>query len=90
MWLTPGRASGSKNTAPILFINTAEQGVPLAVAHSPGAIGNVGGLLESILMVAHRANGNTIDNIMVVRELIIFCTIKNHSDSPITIGNFIW
>ena len=66
------------------------QGVPLVVAHSPGAIGNVGGLLESISMVAHRAIGNKIDNIMVVRELIIFCTIKNHSDSPITISNLIW
>ena len=66
------------------------QGVPLAVAQSPEAIGYVGGLLESISMVAHRASENTIDNIMVVRELIIFCIIKNHSDSPITIGNLIW
>ena len=66
------------------------QGVPLTVAHSPGAIGNVGGLLESISMVAHLASGNKIDNIMVVRELIIFCSIKNHSDSPIAIGNLIW
>ena len=66
------------------------QGVPLAVAHSPGAIGNVGWLLESISMVAHRGSGNKIDNIMVVRELIIFCTIKNHSDSPITISDLIW
>ena len=25
MWLTPGRASGCKNSAPILFINTPEK-----------------------------------------------------------------
>ena len=25
MWLTPGRASGRKNSAPILFINTPEE-----------------------------------------------------------------
>ena len=56
--------------------NSNMQGVPLAVAHSPGAIGNVGGLLESISIVAHRASGNKIVNIMVVRELIILCTIK--------------
>ena len=29
--------------------------------------GNLGGLLECISMVAHRAIGNKIDNIMVVR-----------------------
>ena len=56
------------------------QGVPLAVTHSHGAIGNVGGLLESISMVADRASGNKIDNIMVVRTFVIFCTIKNHSN----------
>ena len=27
MWLTPGRASGRKNSAPILFINTSGKGV---------------------------------------------------------------
>ena len=31
------------------------------------AIGNLGGLLECISMVAHRAIGNKIDSIMVVR-----------------------
>ena len=31
------------------------------------AIGNFGGLLECISMVAHRAIGNKIDNIMFVR-----------------------
>ena len=54
------------------------QGAHLAVAHSPVAIGNLCGLLECISMVAHRAIGNKIDNI-----------IKHHSDSPITIGNLI-
>ena len=73
----------------VSYMPIALQGVPLVVAHSSGAIGNVGGLLESISMVAHRASGNKIDNIMGVRELIIFCTIKNHSDSPITINNLI-
>ena len=53
-------------------IRCYKQGVPLAVAHSPGAIGNVGGLLENISMVAHRASGNKIDNIMMVRELYHF------------------
>ena len=43
------------------------QGVRLAVAHSPVAIGNAGGLLESLSMVAHRASGKKFDNIMVVR-----------------------
>ena len=66
------------------------QGVRLAVAHSPVAIGNVGGRLEGLSMVAHRASGNKIDNIMVVKEFIIFCVIKHHSGSPITIGNLIW
>ena len=63
------------------------QGVHLAVAQSPVAIGNTGGLLEDISMVAYRASGNKFDNIMVVREFIIFCVIKHHSGSPITIGN---
>ena len=44
----------------VFLTGTPRQGVPLAVAHSPGAIGNVGGLLERISMVAHRASGNTI------------------------------
>ena len=43
------------------------QGVRLAVAHSPMSIGNFGGQLECISMVAHRAIGYKIDNIMVVR-----------------------
>ena len=64
--------------------------VRLAGSHSPVAIGNVGGLLEGISMVAHWASGNKIDSIMVVREFIIFCVIKHHSGSPITIGNLIW
>ena len=51
-------------------------GCALTVAHLPVAIGNVCGLLEGLSMVAHRASGNKIDNIMVVRELIIFCVIK--------------
>ena len=58
----------------------------LAVAHSAMPIGNVGGLLECLLMVDHRASGNK----MVVREFIILCVIKHHSGSPITIGNLIW
>ena len=41
--------------------------VCLVVTHSPVAIGNLGGQLECISMVAHRAMGNKIDNIMVVR-----------------------
>ena len=41
-------------------------------------------------MVAHRASGNKMDDIMVVREFIILCVIKHHSDSSITIGNRIW
>ena len=32
--------------------------------------------------------GNKIDNIMVVREFIILCSIEHHSDSLIAIGNF--
>ena len=35
------------------------QGMRLTVAHSPVGIGNVGGLLEGISVVAHRAIGNT-------------------------------
>ena len=66
------------------------QGGRLVVAHSPVAIGNVGGLLEGLSMVAHQVSQNKIDNIMVVREFIIFCVIKHHSGSPITIGNLIW
>ena len=44
-------------------------------------------LLEGSSMVAHRASGNKIDNIMVVRDFIIVCVIKHHSSSLITIGN---
>ena len=51
------------------------------------AIGNFGGLLEGISMVAQQASGNKINNIMVVRKFIIFSAIKNHTGSPITIGN---
>ena len=65
-------------------------GVRLAVAHSPVAIGKVGGLLEGLSMVAHRASGDKIENIMVVRELKMFCVIKHHSGFPITIANLIW
>ena len=43
------------------------QGMRLAVAHSPVAIGNFGGRLECISMVAYRPIGNQIDNSMVVR-----------------------
>ena len=43
------------------------QGMRLAVAHSPVSIRNFGGQLECISMVAYRAIGNKIDNIMVVR-----------------------
>ena len=53
-----------------------EQGVRLAVAHSPVAIGNVGELLEGLSIVAHWASLNKIDNIMIVREFIIFCVIN--------------
>ena len=58
-------------------------GVRLAVAHSPLAIENFGGLLEGISMVVHRASGNKIDNIMVEREFMIGCAIKHHSGSLI-------
>ena len=30
MWLTPGRTSGRKTSAPILFINTPEEGMYIA------------------------------------------------------------
>ena len=73
-----------------LYIYIYMQGVHLAVNHSPVAIGNFGGRLECISMVAYRAIGNKIDNIMAVRTFIIFCHIKHNSDSPITIGNLIW
>ena len=43
------------------------QGMHLADAHSPVAIGNLGGRLECISIVAYRAIGNKIYNIMVVR-----------------------
>ena len=38
-------------------------------------------------MVARRASGNKINNIIVVRIFIIFCVIKHHAGSPITIDN---
>ena len=49
------------------FVFYLYQGVRLVVAHLPVAIGNFGGLFEYISMVAHRASGNKIDIIMVVR-----------------------
>ena len=67
------------------------QGVRLVVAHSPVAIGNVGGLLLGLSMAAHQASvDNKIDNILVVKLFIIFCVMKHHSGYPITIGNLIW
>ena len=42
----------------------------LMVAHSSVAIGNFGGLLEGISLVAQQATGNKIDNIMAVRSFI--------------------
>ena len=33
---------------------------------------------------------NVNNNIMIVREFIIFCILKHHPGSPITIGNLIW
>ena len=66
------------------------QGVRLVVTHLPVAIGNFGGLLEGISMVPHWTSGNKFDNIMVVREFIIFCTIEYHSGSSITSGKLIW
>ena len=62
----------------------------LAVAHPPVANGHVGGLLEGLSLVAHRASGHKIENIIVVRELKMFCVIKHHFGSPITIDNLIW
>ena len=41
-------------------------------------------------MFDHRASGNKMNNIMVVREFIILCAIKHHSGFAITIGNLIW
>ena len=43
--------------------------------------------LEGISLVAHQTSENKIENIMAVREFIIFCVINHHSGSPITIGN---
>ena len=40
----------------------SSQGVHLAVAHSPVAIGNFGGQLERVLMIAHGPIGNKMDN----------------------------
>ena len=60
-----------------LLTSSSTQCVRLAIAHLPVALGNVSGLLEGLSMVAHRASGNKIDNIMVVREFIIFCVIKH-------------
>ena len=61
---------------------------------SPTVIGNFGGLLEGISMVAHQTSGNKMDNIMFVRTCIIVCSINHYtqSGSPITLGvvvNFI-
>ena len=52
------------------------QGVILTVAYSHTAIGNFGGLLDGIAMVAHRASVNKMDNIMFVRTFIIFSSIN--------------
>ena len=53
---------------PCIYSIYQTQGVCLAVAHSPMAIGNFSGLLEYIYSkIAHRASGNKINNIMVVR-----------------------
>ena len=51
----------------LIVVIMGRQGVRLTVAHSAVAIGNVGGLLEGLSMVSHRASGNKIDNIMVVK-----------------------
>ena len=61
--------------------NLTRQGVRLAVAHSPVAIGR---------HFNGRPSENKIDNIMFWRELIIFCVIEHHSGSLITLGNLIW
>ena len=73
----------------VAWVERGVQGVHLAVAHSLVSIGNFGGLLDGISMVAQLAGENKID-FMVVGEFIIFCAIKHHSGSPITIGNPIW
>ena len=54
------------------------------------AIRKIGGLLEGISMDSHRASGNTIGNIIVVREFINVSAVKHHFGSPITTGNLIW
>ena len=78
------------NNAGVVALSGYMQGMRLTVAHSTVAIGNVGELLKGISMVAHRASGNKIGNIMIVREFIIFCVIKHNFGSPITVGNLIW
>ena len=57
----------TRNHCYLQCTRSTPQGVRLAVAHSPMAIRNLCGLLECISMVAHRAIGNKIYNIMVVR-----------------------
>ena len=37
-------------------------GVHVAVAHTPGEIGNFGGRLERVLMIVHGVIGNKMDN----------------------------
>ena len=59
----------------------------LALAYSHVAIGNFGGLLEGISMLTQRANGIKIDTIIFVKLFFIFCVIKYHSGSPITLDN---
>ena len=46
----------------LVAVLSPKQGVHLAVAHSPVAIGNFGGRLECVLMIAHGAIGNKMDN----------------------------
>ena len=54
----------------------------LAVAHSAMPIGNVGGLLECLLMVDHRASGNK----MVVREFMGYDTNIGDSGNKLSGG----
>ena len=50
------------------------QGMRLEVAHSPMAIGNFGGRLECISMLAYQAIGNKIDNIIyTIQGAYRFC-----------------
>ena len=57
----------------------------LTAVHSPVAIGNFDMLLEDILMVAHKVSENKIDNIMVVKEYIIFHAINPRQSAILNI-----